>query len=324
MNNDLQQAVLDATHSNAVTERQVIQTLWSGYGEIVRFTLQGGMVESAIVKAIVIPDEVAHPRGWNTDRSHARKIRSYEVEMQWYQYWSEHCGDGCRVARCYSTGSKDNEHVIVLEDLDASGFSLRKSELNKQETKQCLRWLASFHATFMGEVASALWAKGSYWHLETRPDEWAVMEEGGLKRAASQIDSLLNNARHQTMIHGDAKVANFCFADDGSSVAAVDFQYVGGGCGMKDVAYFLGSCLNETLCEQWQDELLDEYFLALRGALSTKGKAINLDVLEDEWRALFPLAWVDFYRFLLGWMPDHWKVNDYSHRMATQVLAQLD
>jgi len=324
MNSDLQQIVLDATHSDVVTDRQVIQTLWSGYGEIVRLLLLGGTVDSAIVKYIVIPDEIAHPRGWNTDRSHARKIRSYDVEMQWYRDWSERCSEACRVADCYSVGSNGNEHVIVLEDLDASGFPLRKSQLNKQEVKLCLQWLANFHAIFMGEVTRGLWPIGSYWHLETRPDEWAVMEEGELKQAASKIDALLNNAQYKTLVHGDAKVANFCFAEDGKSVAAVDFQYVGGGCGMKDVAYFLGSCLSEEVCEQWLDERLDEYFRELRTALKGDEKEIDVGALECEWRELFPLAWVDFHRFLLGWLPDHWKVNDYSRRMATQVLAQLN
>ena len=49
-------------------------------------------------------------------------------------------------------------------------------------------------------------------------------------------------------MHGDAKLANFLFTSDHSQVAGVDFQYVGGGCGMKDVAYLL-SCLDEDACD---------------------------------------------------------------------------
>ena len=44
---------------------------------------------------------------------------------------------------------------------------------------------------------------------------------------------------------------------DGKAVAAVDFQYVGAGCGMKDVAYLLGSCLDDKGHEALEADLLD-------------------------------------------------------------------
>ena len=220
--------------------------------------------------------------------------------------------------------SKGSEQLILLEDLDAAGFSLRKSDLALHEVELCLQWLAHFHATFLNEPTEGLWEIGTYWHLETRPDEWDVMEDGALKQAAGKIDSMLNACTFQTLVHGDAKVANFCFSKDNSQVAAVDFQYVGGGCGMKDVAYLLGSCLDESLCERWEEQLLTFYFATFHQALRTLGKSVDFDALEAEWRALFPVAWTDFYRFLLGWMPNHWKVNDYSERLASEVLKKLD
>jgi len=119
-------------------------------------------------------------------------------------------------------------------------------------------------------------------------------------------------------------VANFCFSEDGECVAGVDFQYVGGGCGMKDVAYFLGSCLDELLQEQWEPEFLDYYFLELKKGLVDREKEIDFSALEAEWRAMFHIAQADFYRFLVGWMPNHWKINDYGKRVAMDVVAQLD
>jgi len=150
-----------------------------------------------------------------------------------------------------------------------------------------------------------------------------VMEDVSLKQAAAPIDKILNECQFQTLVHGDAKVANFCFSEDGESVAAVDFQYVGGGCGMKDVAYFLGSCLDELLQERWEAEFLDLYFSELKRALVKKGKEVDFSALEAEWRAMYPIAQADFYRFLVGWMPTHWKINDYGKRVAMDVVAQL-
>ena len=324
MNRHIEEIVLQSTGATAMTSRQLIQTLWSGYGEIVKVGLAGSEWATAVLKYIVLPEQSDHPRGWNSDRSHARKVRSYEVEMHWYRHWSRHCDATCRVPACYAASSDAHEDVIVLEDLDAAGFSLRTSDLDKRQVKACLNWLAAFHATFLGVVPEGLWPTGTYWHLATRPDELAAMSDTALQEAAPRIDKLLSDCPYQTLVHGDAKVANFCFSSDGRRVAAVDFQYVGGGCGMKDVAYLLGSGLDEQACERWQCELLDHYFNALKDALMRKGRVeIAFDDLETCWRALYGVAWADFHRFLQGWAPTHTKINGYSERLVADVLRQL-
>lgn len=323
MNQHFKKIILESTGAKALTPVEVIQTLWSGYGEIVRVALTGTEIQSVVLKYIVLPEEHIHPKGWNTNRSHERKIHSYDVEMHWYREWSHRCNSLCRVAQCYAASSDAHEHVIVLEDLNSSGFPVRMSRLNKKETKTCLKWLANFHAIFLGEKPDKLWEKGTYWHLETRPDELAAMKNGKLKESAKSLDELLNKCQYQTIVHGDAKVANFCFSADRTNVAVVDFQYTGGGCGMKDVAYFLGSCLSENQCKQWESELLECYFEELKTALNSINKEINWSELKSEWLALYPIAWTDFYRFLSGWMPTHHKINAYTQRMAENVLSQI-
>ncbi len=158
---------------------------------------------------------------------------------------------------------------------------------------------------------------------DTRPDELMALDDEALKGAAAQIDHLLRTAHFQTFVHGDAKLANFCFPDNGEQVAAVDFQYVGGGCGMKDVAYFIGSCLYESDCERYEAVLLDYYFARLGEALKMRNSSIDIAAVEQEWRALYPLAWTDFHRFVKGWSPGHWKIHSYSERLAREVVAQL-
>ena len=216
-----------------------------------------------------------------------------------------------------------DEVLMVLEDLDAAGFPARKRSVDWRQVQACLRWLAGFHATFMGVAPDGLWEVGTYWHLATRPEELQVLDDRELKAAADVIDRRLNSARYQTLVHGDAKLANFCFSTDGSAVAAVDFQYVGGGCGMKDVAYLVGSCLDEAASESRESELLDDYFSELGQALERRRKAFDTDALIAEWRGLYPVAWTDFHRFLKGWSPGHWKINSYSERLAREVVAQL-
>jgi len=322
MNTHFKNITLNATGATALAESEIIQSLWSGYGKIVRCGLTGSDRESVVVKHVHWPDTHHHPRGWNTSRSHERKVKSYQVETAWYAQWAARCSDACRIPECLALETHGDEIFMVLEDLDASGYPLRHASVSDSEIKACLSWLAHFHATFMGDALDGLWKTGTYWHLETRPDELDELTDPALKNAAVAIDQKLAASPFQTLVHGDAKLANFCFAPDGR-VAAVDFQYVGGGCGMKDVAYFLGSCLCENECERQETALLDHYFKTLKTALQEQNKTIDFQSLEADWRVLYPVAWTDFSRFLQGWSPGHWKINAYSQRLAREVLDQL-
>mgnify|MGYP001825045745 FL=1 len=317
--------VLATTGAQSIRSATVIQSLWNGYGEIVRLELQGGGYPSVILKHIKLPEADSHPRGWNTARSHNRKIRSYQVEASWYQHYAHQCDSDCPVPGCLAVDVVENETVLVLQDLDAAGFDRRKETVAIGGIHACLDWLASFHATFLNSPADGLWECGSYWHLDTRPDELAALEDVDLREAASAIDQQLRHCRYQTLVHGDAKLANFCFTADSPTpgVAAVDFQYVGQGCGMKDVAYFLGSCLSEDECAAMERQLLDYYFSSLRQRGTEKQPGVDTNELEREWRGLFDVAWADFHRFLKGWSPGHWKINSYSEQLTRRVIERL-
>ena len=73
-----------------------------------------------------------------------------------------------------------------------------------------------------------------------------------------------------------------------------------------------------------EERLLDTYFSALSEALVSRSRAVDPTAIEQEWRALYPLAWTDFHRFMKGWSPAHWKIHSYSERLARQVLEQLN
>jgi len=315
MNNHFKSIILQKTGASSLVEKEIIQELWSGYGKIIRVGLENTTLESVIVKHVQLPKSQNHPRGWHTDIGHQRKLKSYEVETKWYQTYSKH--SKARLPKCFGVESYQDETLIILEDLDAAGFPLRKQNVEWEDIDRCLEWLAQFHASFLEKTPNGLWDIGTYWHLETRPQELEVLDDTALKNAAAAIDKKLNNCNFKTFVHGDAKLANFCFSKNGD-VAGVDFQYVGGGCGMKDVAYFIGSCLNESDCERWEFKILDTYFNYLHNALGETNEA-----LENEWRPLYRVAWADFHRFLKGWSPGHWKINSYSERITAEVIKNL-
>ena len=316
MNEHLKSLVATTTGASGLVEREVIQSLWSGYGQILRVELTGADMDTVIVKHVQPPTAAQHPRGWNTDIGHQRKLKSYQVELHWYETYTQL--SRARLPQCISTQRHGEEVLIIMEDLDAGGFPLRKHRVTWEDMELCLQWLARFHASYMGQEPDGLWEVGTYWHLETRPQELIVLSDKHLKQAASLIDQQLNNCTYKTFVHGDAKLANFCFGHDGT-VAGVDFQYVGGGCGMKDVAYFVGSCLREGDCERLEGQILDTYFKYLHEELTERNEA-----LEEEWRSLYRVAWADFHRFLKGWSPGHWKINSYSERVTAEVIDNLN
>lgn len=310
---------------------QTIQGLWSGCGQVARVWMDQAEQEAGtgtaggtvVIKHVKMPEQINHPRGWDTDRSAQRKVRSYGVESNWYARWSTRNPTDCRVPRYLGHASWGDERLLILEDIDASGFDRRLTNVSLKQLDACIRWLASFHATFLGKHAEGLWDKGTYWHLDTRPDEYEALEDGPLKRAAKVIDSTLDASPFQTIVHGDAKLANFCFSNN-DQVAAVDFQYVGGGCGMKDLAYLIGGCLDSDACYKYESHVLTTYFNALKQSLATNGSTVDTNELEADWRRLYPYAWADFERFLQGWSPGHWKISGYGGYLTDRVLKEID
>lgn len=235
-----------------------IQSLWNGYGELSRVVLESGPV---IVKWARPPREAIAKRA------------SYANELAFYQQLRP----TSRVAKLLASRVTD-EWLLVLEDLDAAGFNRRTETATGKDLDAVLAWLAEFHTQFLGTS----WpARGTYWHLDARRHELGAIEDPVLRGTAPDLDARLATARFQTLVHGDAKDENFCFSDD-HRVAAVDFQYVGWGPGIVDVAYLLHGRSNWAIA-------LDTYCRLLPAHVAS------------EWRALYPIAKRDFERFLAGW-----------------------
>jgi hypothetical protein len=315
------------------TQLEIIQSLWSDYGHISRCFVPA-LNATVIVKYVDLSNIPEHPRGWSGEASHQRKLSSYHNEQRFYQYYAAELNTAyrqCMVPNMYfsepelatynfpvtdKSEGKTDGFLFVLEDLDALGYSHRCMTLSRSEISVCVQWLAKFHSHFLTKKTPDLWPQGTYWHLATRQAEFTAMPESKLKTAALNIAEKLQSAQHQTLLHGDAKLANFCFSADRQQVSAVDFQYVGRGVGVVDVVYLLGSCFTGSELAQHADDILDEYYANL-----TKF-AVHHEVIE-EWRDLVPYAWADFERFLVGWSPGHKKLNAYSQAQTKKALKKL-
>jgi hypothetical protein len=312
--------IKEATSARGIDSVDLLQPLWKGYGALYRVFLIGGAKGSVVLKHICIPASSRRDRRSSEDVSCNRKIQSYKVELEWYQNWSESCDDTCRVPGFISSRNSDDDMWILLEDLNAEGFPRRTITPSRLEIETCLVWLAEFHAAFFEKTPIGLWETGTYWHLATRQKEWSALCDPLLKSAAGAIDERLKQT-FQTIVHGDAKIENFCFSSLGDRAAAVDFQYVGRGCGMKDVAYFISSCMTDNEAEQREDELLNSYFIAVRTSVKKRRVNVDVDELEREWRVCYPIAWADFHRFHKAWSGLAFPLSGYSERISKQVAA---
>ena len=100
MQSSVRDRILELTLAHDLGEVELIQPLWNNYGTLSRVYLQGGNYPSVIVKHIQIPKEAAHPKGFTSDLSKERKIKSYQVETHWYQDQNKELGEHAPTPKC--------------------------------------------------------------------------------------------------------------------------------------------------------------------------------------------------------------------------------
>lgn len=285
--------------------------LWAGMGYIYKISFHE---YSIIVKRIMPPPKGRQSFG---DR---RKAVSYEVEASFYDNVALHLVDGgLSIPVPYFVQRDGGQITICMSYLEGSS-----GPYNDHEVYAVLRWMAQLHAATWGTkvdelVSLGLQPIGSYWHLETRPDEHGSMSrigwEGRLKLAASAIDERLKRDNMQCCIHGDTKDANMLFSGkgEGCCVSMYDFQYCGKAPPTVDLAYFLCVSVGST---DDNGELLRYYHKELSSRIP---HGTNLPSF-DELKKSLALAFCDFQRFMSGW--GNWGCD--LSTVVKQTLDRLD
>lgn len=237
-----------------------------------------------------------------------RKALSYQVEARFYESYADELIQKHDIAipKPYLV-ERQGERIIICMSI------LQEAASGNQDSfeENTIRWLASFHAATWGNNADGLQPVGSYWHLDTRPEELESMPrkgwQGRLKRAARAIDDYLKRDSMQCIIHGDAKDANVL--QDGDRTSMCDFQYVGRGTPTRDLAYFLCSSTDP----ENESSLLILYHNELTTHLPNNIAAPSLEDLKTS----LELAYCDFARFMCGW-------GFWGFDLTDRVVAVLD
>ena len=304
--------------------------LWAGMGHIYQVELWTTGTVCFVMKHIKPPSRKRQSFG------DQRKAASYHVECNFYDNLAASLirDYGLHIPTPYLV-----EHGPAKEEITICMSLLVGNEIdmsNLEEVKSVLSWLAKFHAVYWGQdqvdrivQEVGLQAMGSYWHLDTRPEEHGNMSrngwEGRLKRAARAIDSCLKRDPMQCLIHGDAKKANMMLVSSlhdavnarEETVAMYDFQYCGRGTPTRDVAYFLCSSCDE----DEEGELVEFYYNRLVENLSSSSSATKATIPTlEHFRDSLELALCDFSRFMCGW--GHWGYDIQSR--VQRFLGKLD
>jgi len=309
----------------ALLNSRKLSTLWAGYGVIHEIKARdlSGRTHNLILK------EVSPPAGSGV--SHLRKVQSYQVEAAFYT---------SVVPSLRDFGLALAQPLVVESTLDSSGGALhllmtdlrpdypnarQRGTLDLAHAKAALSWLARLHAShWQQDVPEGLWPEGSFWQLQTRLEELenTELEWSDLKAAAHLVDrELTQNCKFRTIVHGDAKSANFLFSDPAAGpvrAAAYDFQYAGGGDAMRDVAYLLCSSVEAKVLAKHEEELLRHYHSELLSLLSPHAaQEYTWDVMLKR----LSLATCDFVRFMAGW--GWWGSTRWAADKARACLADL-
>ena len=219
--------------------------------------------------------------------------------------------------------------------------------LNKSQTVAAVRWLAKMHGLCWGksyEKEFSLAREGCYWYLETRLEEWSSMshEWQALKKLAPALSERLrdDSGLGWTLIHGDFKSTNLMFtcALQGEDFdpfheeecIGIDFQYVGGGYGARDLAMLMVCAVdlktdNLACGIDMETEVLQLYYDELLSVLREVGAVVvetQATYTMSHLRGQYELALMDLVRFMAGW--GMWGNCEYACRRVESLIRTLD
>lgn len=213
-------------------------------------------------------------------RATAWALRSYEIEVRFYQEMAEYLS--IRTPACYAAeiDIAAERFTIIMEDLAPAIQGDQITGCTVDQADAALQELPKLHTPRWGDptLGQLEWlARPS----SSGPDFIAALYPGFCERfgdlltqeTVSMGERLMNNlAKYYesrkppfTIQHGDYRLDNLLFATNGDSprVAVVDWQVMSNGPALSDVSYFLGSALLPDERAKNEKDLVAGYHSAL-------------------------------------------------------------
>jgi len=249
-----------------------------GQGQVAncfRLTIAHARGQTSVIAKVPSTDAVS--------RSTATLQHLYEREVSFYQHLADLVAT--RTPRCYfAERDADDNFVLLLEDLSPSAVVDQFVGLSLGTARAGLASLAGLHGPThaRADLHDATWLHGV--SEELRPLYQAVVPvlfDQFLERYGERIDgdvramvtalqerlALFSDyaTAYPCVTHGDFRTDNLLVdACDGTvALAVVDWQTIGVGSPLLDVAYFLTTSLAPQDCARYEFELLDFYLARL-------------------------------------------------------------
>ncbi|KAF2205360.1 hypothetical protein GQ43DRAFT_407572 [Delitschia confertaspora ATCC 74209] len=240
----------------------------------------------------------------------------------------------------------------------------KRGVLEETQVYAALDWLSSFHGLWWGftkdrtslvlppleegsqERSRTVWLNGGYTYLATRRKEYEALKldlssewrgpltdtvdnGASLSEMVAAVLAPSENFRgpteeYQTLIHGDVKSENLFTTVSGNHAVFYDFQYVGLGLGVCDLAKLFTCSIpldmvvdtrnripTELEMQMVEKQLLERYLTNLK---EVSGKSYPWDVFVRHWET----ALVDWLRFQASW--GFWGNTDWLEARVRWIL----
>ena len=228
-----------------------------------------------------IPSTLIAKMGAKDPAARQRVAGGYQKECGFYSSLAETVD--VRVPRCwFATISDDHcDFVLLLDDLSPAVPGVQANGCSPTEAIECLDNLAGLHAPrwndlslrdhaylggtdpATGEFLQSILTEATGQFVDRYKAELGDADCATLWQSAESIAAWYTTRTEPfTLTHGDYRLDNLMFGPDGT-VTALDWQTVSVGPPGRDVAYFIGTCLDTDLRRDIEDELVGGYYAGL-------------------------------------------------------------
>ncbi|MCB1666770.1 MAG: phosphotransferase [Porticoccaceae bacterium] len=239
------------------------------------------------------------PHPGDQNRQIAKELWLYRREVAWYQVFAEQSRVRC--PKCYfvSINAAGDEFALILEDCAPAKQGDQLSGATTNIVAKALREMALLHTPFFLNP-SALNNECLQYDFKHRKEKvaqfdwaWPLFKERyrgrfdqdffemGDRFCASFEKFVYMESSQNTLIHNDVRLDNMLVGGADGRIIILDWQTVGIGSPMCDVAYLIGTSFSDSAIRKREEKSLFNQYV---DTLKTLGGVVDEDRLWKEYR----------------------------------------